>query len=166
MPSDLASSSPRSERLTLMRIMGAIAGLALVFAFLPWLLSVPLAVAILGIFVLGGMHLSLVTSGCGVRRWIPWVLWSLALTACPVAIAVLGTVYEYHGTPLYNRWATRAVDILGFAQLGVSVIASVAVVVLTRGSYRWLAWAAVLAIGALAFLLYFGAMMATTGAYL
>jgi len=35
--------------------------------------------------------------------------------------------------------------------LGVSIIAAVVVVVLTRGSYRWLAWAAILVMGVYAF---------------
>ena len=146
--------------------MGAIAGSALAFAFLPWLLSIPFVVAVFGILGLDAIHPPLVTSGGGVRRWVPWVLWSLGLATCPVAIAVVGNVYEYHGTPVYDRWATRVVEWLGLAHLGVMVIGSVVVVVLTAGSYRWLAWAAILAVGVLGFLVYFGAAMATTGAYL
>jgi TRAP-type C4-dicarboxylate transport system permease small subunit len=79
---------------------------------------------------------------------------------------VVGSVYEYHGPPVYDRWAYRVVEWLGLAQLGVMVIASVAVVVLAAGPYRWLGWAAILAVGVLACLVYFGAAMATTGAYL
>jgi hypothetical protein len=146
--------------------MLAIAGAALAFAFLPWLLSIPLVVAVFGVVGLDTIHPPLVTNGGGVRRWLPWVLWSLGLATCPVALAVVGSVYEYHGPPVYDRWAYRVVQWLGLAQLGVMVIASVVVVVLTAGSYRWLGWAAVVAVGVLAFLLYFGAAMATTGAYL
>jgi hypothetical protein len=146
--------------------MGAIAGLALAFAFLPTSLSCAIAVTVLGILALEGMRLPLVTSGGGVWRWFPWVIWSLALTLCPVAIAFVGALFEHHGPPDYHRLETRVVDGLGLAQLGVLVIASIAVVVLTRGSYRWLAWAAVLAIGALTVVLHLGAWMATTGAYL
>jgi hypothetical protein len=164
MPSDLASFSTRSERLTLGRIMGAAAGVAVGFAFLPWLLSVP--VAVLGIFVLGGIRVPLVKSGSGARRWLPWVLWSMALAACPVSITVVGALYEYQGPPIYDRFAKRVVDGLSFAHLWVSVIASIAVMVLTRGSYRWLGWAVVVAVAMLTFVLYFGAAMATTGAYL
>jgi hypothetical protein len=79
---------------------------------------------------------------------------------------VVGTVHEYHGPPVYDRCAARVVEWLGLAHLGIMVIASVVVVVLTAGSYRWLAWAAILAVGVLGFLLYFGAAVATTGAYL
>jgi hypothetical protein len=146
--------------------MGAIAGSALAFAFLPTLLSVAFTVTVLGILVLKGMHLPLVTDEGGMWRWFPWVLWSLALMACPAAIPIVGALYEYQGPPDYNRWAYRVVNGLGFAQLSISVIASVSVVVLARGAYRWLAWAAVLAIGALTVLLHLGAAMATTGAYL
>ena len=48
----------------------------------------------------------------------------------------------------------------------MSVIASIAVVVLTRQSFRWLAWAAIPAIGAFTVVLLLGALMATIGAYL
>jgi hypothetical protein len=166
MSSDVSSSLPPSKRLTLRRILGAIAGSALAFASLPWLMSIPLVVAVFGILGLDGTHPPVVTSGDGVRRWVPWAVWSFGLAACPIAIAVVGTVYEYHGPPVYDRWAARVVEWLGLTHLGIMVIASVVVVVLTAGSYRWLAWAAILAVGVLGFLLYFGAAMATTGAYL
>jgi hypothetical protein len=58
------------------------------------------------------------------------------------------------------------VDGLGYAQLGVEVVASVAVVMLTRGGCRWLAWAAILAIGVFDVIIGLGAAMATTGVYL
>ena len=41
------------------------------------------------------------------------------------------------------------------------VIASVVVVVLTAGSYRWWAWAAILAVGVLGYLLYDSYILAT-----
>jgi hypothetical protein len=74
--------------------------------------------------------------------------------------------YEYHGPPDEDRWAVHAVDKLAFAHDVVPVIASVAVVLLTLGAYRWMACAAILVIGALTGLLSFGAGMATSGAYL
>lgn len=55
---------------------------------------------------------------------------------------------------------------LEVANLGVSVVASVAAVVMTRDGYRWLAWVAILAIGVFAALTGPGAAMATTGIYL
>ena len=82
------SSPPHSPPLTLSCIMGAIAVSALAFAFLALPLSVALTVAVFGILVLQGMR-ALVTGGGGARRWLPWLLWSLALLACPVAIAVV-----------------------------------------------------------------------------
>ena len=135
------------------------------FASLPWFLSIRLVVAVFRILGLDGIHPPLVTSGGGVRRWGPWAVWSLGLAACPIAMAVLDTVYEYGGPPVYDRWVACVLEWLGLAHLGIMVIASVVVVVLTAGSYRWLAWAAILAVGVLGFLLYFGAAMATTGAY-
>jgi hypothetical protein len=72
---------------------------------------------------------------------------------------LVGTVYEYHGPPVYDRWAARVLEWLLLAHLGIMVIASVTVVVLTAGSYCWLAWAAILAVGVLGCLLYFGAAM-------
>ena len=146
--------------------MTSIAFLALAFAVLPTILSSAFAVSVLVILVLDGMHAHRVTSGCGARRWFPWVVWFLALTACPVAISEVGTEYTNHGPIAYDRVATRVVNGLGLAQLGVSVIASIAVVVLTRRSFRWWAWAAILAIGAFTLVIHLGAVMKTTGAYL
>jgi hypothetical protein len=48
----------------------------------------------------------------------------------------------------------------------VSVIASTVVVGLTRSSVRWLAWAAVLAVGVLTFVFALRAVMSTSGDYL
>jgi hypothetical protein len=147
------SSPPHSPPLTLRRLVGAIAVSALAFAYLPPVLSVALTVTVFGILVLQGMRLPLVTSGGGVWRWLPWVLWSLALMACPVAITVVGTTHSVPhemyicaaAGPL--PWIHRVVDGLCFVHFVVSVVASVAVVVLTRGGHRWLAWAAILAHG-------------------
>jgi hypothetical protein len=166
MPSRGASPPLHLKRLTLSRVMTATAGLALAFAFLPATLSVAFAVTVLGVLTLDGMHVPQVTRGSGVRRWLPWLIWSLALTACPAAIAVVGPVYQHHGPSVYDRIVTRVVNGLGFVQLGLSVIASIVVVVLTPNSYRWLAWAAVLTVGAFTVILLLGALMATTGAYL
>ena len=143
--------------------MGAIAGAAIAFACLPSLLSISLVVAVFGVLGLEGLHPPLVTSGRGLRRWVPWAVWSLGLAACPIALAVVGTVYERHGPPVYDRRATRVVEWFAFAHLVVMVIASVAVVILTAGSYRWLAWAVILTVGMLTCLLFLGAAMAVTG---
>jgi hypothetical protein len=109
-----------------------------------------------------------------VRQWLPWVLWCLTLVACPIAIAVLGTLYERH-VPLhlgplgFNEplpWPTRVVESLIPTLLVVSVIASTHVFWLARGKTRWLAWGVVVALLAFTWLLGFGAWMATTGIYL
>ncbi len=129
--------------------MVAIAGSARRLRVLPWLLSVPLAATVFGVIVLGGMQLPLVTRGGGVRRWLPWGLWSIALATCPVAITTVGALYPHMG-PSAVGWerqrAARMVERLVFTQLGISAICSVTVVMLTRGAYRWLAWAAILAV--------------------
>ena len=171
MAPDLSSSQtkPRLEPLTLGRVMVAIVGLALAFAFLSKLLSLALAVTVLGILVVDGLHPRLVTAKGGVWAWFPWIVWFLALVACPVAISIIAIVYEHTGPPPWNGprpWAARVVDGLAFAQAAVSVIAAVTVVVLTRGPFRWVAWLAILAIGAVAIVLWLGAAMSTRGVYL
>ncbi|MGP0067927.1 MAG: hypothetical protein ACLQGP_30580 [Isosphaeraceae bacterium] len=50
---------------------------------------------------------------------------------------------------------------LFLAHLAIMVIASVAVVVLTAGSYRWWAWTAILAVGVLGRLLFDSYLVAT-----
>jgi hypothetical protein len=113
--------------------MAVIAILGLGFAFLPILLSVVLAITMVGSLVLQGMRLPPVTDRRGVWKWLPWVLWSLALAACPIAIEVIGEEYVNTGPPALGGplpWAARVVDNLGLAHLGVSVVASVSVVVL------------------------------------
>ena len=88
----------------------------------------------------------------GVWAWFPWVVWFLALVACPVAISVIGAVYKNHGPPDHDHkiWTYDVVCKLGLAHVVVSIVASVAVVLLARGPGRWLAWAAVPVIGLIA----------------
>src|SRR4051812_38224269 len=95
MPPRVASSIPPSPPLKLRHTMAVIAALALTFAFLPIGLSVMWAVAVVGILVLQGLRLPLVTDGGGVRRWLPWMIWSLALAVCPIAVAIVGNLYQY-----------------------------------------------------------------------
>jgi hypothetical protein len=146
--------------------MGAIAGLALAFAFLPTLLSVALTVAVVGVLALEGMRLPLITSGSGPHRWLPWVIWTLALLTCPVAMYAIGALYRRVGPPSYDVVAARVVEALGLAHLVVSVVASIAVVILTRGFFRWLAWAAVIVIGAFTAWAQLINVMETTGYWL
>jgi hypothetical protein len=98
------------------------------------------------------------------------VIWSLALAACPVAIVIVGAFNVHTGPPVYDGmplpWAARVVDGLGIAQVCVSVIGSIAVVVLARGAYRWLAWLAIIVIGMTTAVLHLIASMQTTGVYL
>jgi hypothetical protein len=161
-----SSNSLRPSRLTLIQIMGAVAVMALAFASLPWVLSVALAVAMSGILGAQGLRLPLVTEGGGMRRWLPWALWCLALAASPAAMIVVGGVYQRTGPPAFTGprpWATRVVDGLCYAHLVASVVASVSVVLLGRGGVRWLAWVAILVIGIFTCVVALGAMMSTTG---
>lgn len=166
---ETATSSSHSPPLTMSRLMVAIGALSLAFAFLPTILSSALAVAVVGNLILQGMRPAVLSDRGGTWRWLPWVIWSLALATCPIATAVVGTLYEHTGPPATagpRPWAARVVDGLMFAHLGVSVVASVVVVILTRGVHRWLAWAAILAILVFAGFIGLGAVMATTGVYL
>ena len=149
--------------------MGAVGVLAIAFASLPWELSGVLAVAIFGILGLQGLRLPLVIDRGGMSCWLAWALWFLALAAGPVAIAVVGTTYEWTGPPATSAprpWAARVVDSLWYAHLGVSVVASMAVVLIVRQGLRWIAWAAIVVIGVFAAIVTLGAEMATTGIYL
>jgi hypothetical protein len=171
MARDLSSSmtKPRPKPLSIGRVMAAVAGLALAFAFLPTFASITFAVTVLGILVVDGLHPRLVTAKGGVWAWFPWVVWFFALVACPVAIAVIGVVYEHTGPPAFSGprpWAAGVVDGLAFAHIAVSVIAAVGVAVLTRGGFRWVAWLVISVIGTAAFVVWLGAKMSTTGVYL
>ncbi len=164
--SGIASSFPDPPRLTLLRLMGGIAALGVAFAFLPMEYSVALAVTV-SVLVYDGLRLPVVTGGRGVRRWLPWVVWFLALAAWPVIIYVFGSLHRHTGTPNYGAgpqpWAYYVVGRLAFAHLCVSAIACLVVVVLTRGYRRWFAWAAILEIGAWTYLCTLGATWETTG---
>jgi hypothetical protein len=168
--SGIASTSyRRPSPLTLGQIMVAVAILAAAFAFLPWELSGPFAVAVAGILGIRGLRLPLVTDPGGVRRWFPWVLWCLALAACPLAIAVVGTVCERTGPPAFTGprpWPTRVVDALCYTHLWVSVIASMSVVLLLREGRSWIGWGAIIVIGVFTAFVALSAVMSTTGVYL
>jgi hypothetical protein len=160
---------PPSQPLTLKRLMGAIAAAALSFALLPMDLAVALTVAVCGVVVLDGMRLPVVTDKGGVWTWLSWAVWLLFLMACPIAIGVVAAITRPSGPPTLSGplpWAARIIEGLGYAQAAVSVAAAITVVVLTRGVRRWLAWAGILLVGALAWLMCFGALMDITGNYL
>jgi hypothetical protein len=144
--------------------MVAVAAVALVFAVLPMAFAVPLAIAVFGIIVLDGMHLPIVTDWDGRWGWLPWVLWLSALAACPVAMIVVAVT---HVSPPHPSgpppWAFHLVGGLFTAHLAVSVVAAIAVVVLARGGWRWLFWAALLPIGVMAAYVCLCAEMATSG---
>lgn len=168
-PGNSASRPQPPPPLTLKALLGAIAASALAFATLPLILSVPSVAALLGVLALQGMRLPVITERRGARRWLPWVAWSVLLAACPVAMVAVAELYPYTGPPAFNGlrpWAARVVDGLVIAHLAASVAAAMAVVVLSRGGVRWLAWAMIVVVGLLAGLVALGAVMTTTGVYL
>ena len=115
MPSPNVSSPSDSTRLRLSHLLSAIAILAFAFAFLLEYLSLALAVSVVGILTLEGLRVPRITDGVGMRRWLPWVFWSLMLAGCPVAIDVIGIVYEHNGPPAWNGprpWAAQVIYIL------------------------------------------------------
>lgn len=151
--SGMAASLSDSPRLTLLRLMGGIAALGLAFASLPMELSVALAVTGISVLVYDGLRLPVVTGGRGGRRWLPWVVWFLALAAGPVIIYVFGSLHKHTGPPAYGvpqPWPYYVVGRLASAHGYVSVIAWFSVIVLTRGYRRWFAWAAIFEMGVLA----------------
>ncbi len=146
--------------------MGAIAVAGVALAFLPRFISILLTLAVFGILALDAMRLGVVTERGGHWRWIPWLLWLVPLLACPAAITVIGVRHEYHGPPDMSRWAYLAVQELASAHAIVSTTAAIIVVLLTRGSDRWVAWAVIFLIGLFTGFLIFVANMSTSGAYL
>ncbi|MFO0959720.1 MAG: hypothetical protein U0800_20165 [Isosphaeraceae bacterium] len=156
--------------LSLIRIMVASAALAVAFSFLHVVLSLTLAISVLGVLALLGLRLPVITDRGGVMRWLPWVLWSLALLTCPGATFVMGNIYHHTSTRAISAGPTpRAavvVERLFFVHLGVSSIAAMAVVVLTRGGYRWSAWAIIVLMIGVAFMACLVAWMDITGVYL
>lgn len=158
-----------SPPLTLKRIMASIGALGLAFAFLSGILSASMAAVVLGILVLEGLRVPLVTEKRGKWKWLAWVIWSVALATAPIATGVVGALYEHTGPLGFTAsrpWAADLVDALGMVHLGVSVVAAILVVVLTQGRYRWLAWAVILAVGVLDAIIALGTAMKTTGLYL
>ncbi len=89
----------------------------------------------------------------GHRHYDRWVARVLAIQS--------GHAQLRRGDRVYDRWVARVLERLILAHLGTMVIASVAVVVLTAGSYRWWAWAAILAVGVLGYHLFESYLVAT-----
>jgi hypothetical protein len=83
----------------------------------------------------------------GVRGWLPWTVWLLALTACPVAMCAVVARSLLAGPDGSLSWTICVVEGLGHAHLAVSVVAWILVVLLARGEGRWLALAAILTVG-------------------
>ena len=161
---DEPAAKPRP--LTLRRLMGAVAASAVFFALFPPSFAATLAITVCGVVLLEGMRLPIVTEGDGARRWLPWVAWLLILLACPIATEVVAARYPHAGPPSGWPWATHVVQGLFGGQIAVSAMAAIAVVVLARGLWRWMAWAVILAIGAMAALQNLIATMTTSGYYL
>jgi hypothetical protein len=139
-----------SKALTLFDMMIGVAILAFSFAFLWKIFAGAMVVVVLGVYAAKGLRWPVITDRPGVWRWLPWVVWFSMLLVCPVAIGVVEGHFPYsehpHGSQVRLR-AGKLVEAFGYTHLGLSTLAAVAVVVLTRGYYRWLAWAAILLVG-------------------
>ena len=167
MSSGEASTSSHPSKLTLGQMMTAVGILAVSFAFLPWVLSGVLAITVFGIVLLQGLRVPVVTERGGLWCWLPWVVWCLSLAACPVAIFALGIEYQHTGpypdTNAPRPWAALVVGVLYDVHLGLSVVASMAVVVLVREGSRWLAWGAIVVLGFFAAFVALCGVMSITG---
>ncbi len=133
---------------------------------------VTVVVSWISALVYDGLRLPVMSDGGHVRRWLPcWVVWFLMLVTCPIAITYIGEAYRHTGTPDFGHqfpppWAYLMVGRLASAHFWVTVIAWFAVLVLTRGYLRWLAWAVILVVGVYTAMVTLGASMSTTGIYL
>ncbi len=103
-------------------------------------------------------------------RKLLWALWWLSLTACPIAMAVIGTAFEHHGPLAFDEprpLPTRIVDGLCVAHLVASAVASAAVFWLSRSWLtRLLAWGVVAVMIPVTAMFALGAAMNTTGTFL
>jgi hypothetical protein len=100
------------------------------------------------------------------RRWLPWLLWSVSLAICPLTIIVLSDLNDRTSHPAFNGpkpWATRIIESLLPTQLVVSVIAATHVLWLARGRFRWLALGIIIHLLVFTVLLTIVGIMATTG---
>ena len=180
MSSEFLPSLSDSQRLKILNLIMVVYVFAIAFALLPLALFVGLAVTVavtaavtwISVLVYDGLRLPVVTDGGRVRRCLPcWVVWFLMLVTCPIAITYIGEAYRHTGPPDFGHqfplpWAYLMVRRLAVAHVGVTVIAWFAVLVLTRGYRRWLAWAVILVVGVYTAMVTLGASMSTTGIYL
>lgn len=127
--------------LSLRYVLVMIAVIALTFAFLPAIAAVAWTVTLTGILVMQGLRLPVITEKGGLWRWVPWVVWLLVLGVCPFTILILGVVYEKQAL---GSFSPDLVFWLVSAHVCVSIVAAISVVILARGVYRWVAWAAIM----------------------
>jgi len=178
MSSEFLPSLSDSQRLKILHLI--LVGYAFAFACLPIDLFVGLAVTVavtvavtwISVLVYDGLRLPVVTDRGRVRRsFLCAAVWFLMLLPCPIAISYIGEAYRHTGPPDFAHefptpWAFLMVGRLASAHFWVTIIAWFAVLVLTRGYRRWLAWAVVLAVSVYTALVTLGASMSTTGIYL
>ncbi len=145
-----------------------------IFLFVVLAVTVVVTVAVtwISVLVYDGLRLPVVTDRGRVRRsFLCAAVWFLMLVTCPIAISYIGEAYRHTGPPDFAHefptpWAFLMVGRLASAHFWVTIIAWFAVLVLTRGYRRWLAWAVVLAVSVYTALVTLGASMSTTGIYL
>ncbi len=179
MSSEFLPSLSDSQRLKILYLILVVYAFALAFLFLPIDLfgglavtvAVTVAVTWISVLVYDGLRLPVVTDGGRVRRsFLCSAVWLLMLLPCPIAISYIGEAYRHTGPPDFGHrfplpWAYLMVGRLASAHFWVTVIAWFAVIVLTRGYRRWLAWAVILAVGVYTTIVAIGASMTTTGIY-
>jgi hypothetical protein len=124
---------------------------AIAFALLPVVLAALFAVTAIGVLGIESLRLPVVTERSRIREWLYWSIWSVSLLICPFAISFIEAVYRHRGPLPPNMaqldWASDMVGGFFVAHLCISVISSLAVVVLARGVDRLAAWAGVLIVG-------------------
>ena len=180
MSSEFLPSLSDSQRLKILYLILVVYAFALAFAVLPIDLFGGLAgtaagtaaVTWISVLVYDGLCLPVVTDGGRARRsFLCSAVWFLMLLPCPIAITYIGEAYRHTGPPDFGHqfprpWAYLMVERLASTHFGVTVVTWFAVLVLTRGYRRWLAWAVVLAVSVYTALVTLGASMSTTGIYL
>ena len=176
MSSEFLPSLSDSQRLKILYLILVVYAFAMAFLFLPidlfGGLAVTVAVTWISVLVYDGLRLPVVTDGGRVRRsFLCSAVWLLMLLPCPIAISYIGEAYRHTGPPDFGHrfprpWAYIVVGELASAHFVATVIAWFAVLVLTRGYRRWLAWAVILVVGVYTALVTLGASMSTTGIYL
>ncbi|HEY1377875.1 MAG TPA: hypothetical protein VGF55_13835 [Gemmataceae bacterium] len=100
------------------------------------------------------------------RRWLAVGLWCMCLLACPIATIVIGHLYQAPAPYAFDpqSWGYHALRWISWVHVGLSAVAAVTVVRLTRDwGRRVMAWGAIAFMLPVAYLLRIFAEMAVMG---